>query len=105
MSHDPLVCLAASKALGSLSTLNTTLTGEFVVFELERALEWLSSSLDHRRFCAVSVIAEFSLKCPLLLSPFVFSILDLLWLGLRDVKVWNIFTLLFFFFYLYKGCN
>jgi serine/threonine-protein kinase mTOR len=39
--QDTQITLLAAKALGKLASSNTTLTAEFVEFEVKRALEWL----------------------------------------------------------------
>jgi FKBP12-rapamycin complex-associated protein len=43
--QDPQITLLAAKALGKLATSNSTLTAEFVDFEVKRALEWLQGKL------------------------------------------------------------
>lgn len=43
---EPQITLLASKALGHLATSASTLTSEFVEFEVKRALEWLQGTDD-----------------------------------------------------------
>ena len=42
---DPVITLLASKALGRLALPGSSLTSEFVEFEVKRALEWLQGKI------------------------------------------------------------
>ena len=73
-----------------MATLSSTVTSEFVDFEMKRALEWLQVSGDKnesRRHSAVLVLAELTKNAPTLIIGYVPQILDLIWLPLRDSKV------------------
>ena len=87
---EPQISVLAAKSLGHLATLSSTVTSEFVDFEMKRALEWLQASGDRneaRRHSAVLVLAELTKNAPTLIFVFVPQILDLIWLPLRDSKV------------------
>jgi FKBP12-rapamycin complex-associated protein len=43
---EPQITVLTAKALGHLATAASTLTTEFVEFEVKRALEWLQGILD-----------------------------------------------------------
>ncbi|KAJ3311625.1 phosphatidylinositol kinase- protein kinase tor1 [Boothiomyces sp. JEL0838] len=87
---EPHITILAAKALGHLATSASTLTTEFVEFEVKRALEWLQVTGDRnesRRYSAVLVLTELTINAPTLIYPYIPQMLDLLWIGLRDPKV------------------
>lgn len=66
---------------------NSTLTTEFVEFEVKRALEWLQGERNEaRRYSAVLVLKELATNAPTLIYTYVPQILDLIWVALRDIK-------------------
>ncbi|KAJ3373228.1 phosphatidylinositol kinase- protein kinase tor1 [Kappamyces sp. JEL0680] len=96
---EPQVTIMAAKTLGHLATSPSTLTGEFVEFEVKRALEWLQGTglaansavsgdrNESKRFAAVLVLSELTKNAPTLIYSYIPQILDLIWIGLRDSKV------------------
>ncbi len=86
--NDPQITLAATRALGHLAMYTSSLTAEFVEFEVKRALEWLQSDrVEQRRFSAVLVLRELATHAPTLVYTFIPQILDLIWVPLKDPKV------------------
>ena len=74
--------------MGRLAAPGGTLTSEFVVFEVKRALEWLQGDrIESRRYAAVLVLKELALNSSTLIYSYVPQILDLIWIPLRDPKV------------------
>ena len=64
---DSRVLVQASKTLGHLARKGGTLTADFVVFEVSRALEWLQSDrFEGRRLAAVLVLKELAENAPTL---------------------------------------
>ena len=85
---DPQISVLASRALGRLALAGGTLTADFVEFEVKRALEWLQGDRnDARRYAAVLVLNELGQNAPTLVYSYVQSILDHIWVALRDTKV------------------
>jgi FKBP12-rapamycin complex-associated protein len=87
----------AAKTLGHLAICGTN-TSDFVgmfcllnhsiEFEVNRALEWLSTDrVESKRFAAVMILCELSKSAPLILFTFVGKILELIWIPLKDSKV------------------
>jgi serine/threonine-protein kinase mTOR len=83
---DSSVLLLASKTLGRLVKKDSTLTVEFVEFEVKRALEWLEGDRydSSRRHAAVLVLKEMAINSPTLFYLHVSVFLDLIWVALRD---------------------
>lgn len=87
LSNDVVVMRAACNAMGKL-TLYSGLAGDLVDFEVKKALEWLQSDRQEtRRHAAVLSIQALAKYSPTLLYSYVGSILDNIWIGLRDPKV------------------
>ncbi|KAI9026899.1 armadillo-type protein [Hyaloraphidium curvatum] len=86
-SDGPTMVLAA-KSLGRLALVGSTLTADFVDFEVRRAMEWLQGERQESiRYAAVLVLRELGENAPTLVYGYVAQILDLVWVALRDPKV------------------
>jgi FKBP12-rapamycin complex-associated protein len=87
-SADTGVMILAAKAMGHLALLSGTLTGDFVDFEVKRALEYLQGDrVEMRRHAAVLAITELAKSTPTLIYAYIPQIIDLVWVALRDPKV------------------
>lgn len=87
LSSEPIVLKAACNAMGKL-TLYSGLAGELVEFEVKRSLEWLQSDRQEvRRHAAVLNLLAMATYSPTLLYAYVGSVVDNLWIALRDPKV------------------
>lgn len=87
-SNDDVVLVYAARSLGRLAKPGGALTAELVESEIQSALEWLQSERqESRRFAAVLVIRELAKGSPTLLYGFVPQIFELVWVALRDPKV------------------
>eukprot|EP00158_Paraphelidium_tribonemae_P009901 Partr_v1_DN28994_c0_g1_i3_m24719 putative Phosphatidylinositol 3-kinase len=83
-----IVASLAARALGKLALSGGALTAEFVEFEVKRALEWLQGDrVELKRQAAVLVLKELIDNAPTILYGFVSSLLELLWVPLRDSKL------------------
>ena len=87
-SNDNNVLIYAARALGRLAIPGGALTAELVESEVKSALEWLQSDRqESRRFAAVLTIRELAKNSPTLLYAFVRTILECIWVAIRDPKV------------------
>ena len=87
-STDTQTMIMAAKAMGHLALLSGTLTGDFVDFEIKRALEYLQGDRQEmRRHAAVLAIKELANSTPTLIYGYIPQILESLWAALRDTKV------------------
>jgi hypothetical protein len=59
---------------------------DYVEFELNRALEWLRSSLTHERFAACAVLHQLADNAPTTFSSRNREFFELIWGPLRDPK-------------------
>ncbi|KAL6080518.1 Serine/threonine-protein kinase tor1 [Balamuthia mandrillaris] len=86
LSSDPAIMSMAAKALGRLAQMRGTITAEFVAFEMERALEWLSETRNESRTrnAAVLVLKELASNAPTLFYVYIGTFFDLIWAALRD---------------------
>ncbi|KAI9290500.1 ARM repeat-containing protein, partial [Neoconidiobolus thromboides FSU 785] len=87
--NDEKVMILAAKTLGKLAvsgeiTMTTHLEGE-----IKKCIEWLQSTerFESRRHAAVLMIKEISQSAPTLMYEYVSSILDSIWVALRDIKI------------------
>lgn len=90
LSSDITIMKAATRTLGKLATPGGTLTGDFVDFEANRAIEWLQSDTrqnENRRHSAILIISALADNAPTLLYNFINQILEHLWIPLRDPKL------------------
>ncbi|KAI9736363.1 MAG: phosphatidylinositol kinase- protein kinase tor1 [Cirrosporium novae-zelandiae] len=86
--NDNTVIVYAARAIGRLARPGGALVTELVESETQSALEWLQSDRqENRRFAAVLVIRELAKNAPTLLYGHVPSILELIWVAVRDPKV------------------
>ncbi|CAN6610146.1 serine/threonine-protein kinase Tor2p [Trichomonascus vanleenenianus] len=87
LTSDIDVMRAACNAMGKL-TIFSGLAGDLVDFEVKRSLEWLQSDRQEvRRHAAVLNIKSIATYSPTLLYAYVGSVLDNIWIALRDPKV------------------
>ena len=95
-SSDIEVMRLAANTLGRLTVPGGTLTSDFVEFEVRTCIDWLtltadnnssSSKLEYRRHAALLIIKALADNSPYLLYPYVNSILDNIWVPLRDAKL------------------
>lgn len=90
LSNDITIMKQATNTLGKLATPGGTLTGDFVDFEAKKAIEWLQSDNrqhENRRHAAILIITALADNAPLLLQPYINSILEHIWVPLRDYKL------------------
>ncbi|CAG8465028.1 34810_t:CDS:10, partial [Racocetra persica] len=86
-SGDQQIMILASKALGKLAAPNGAVTAIFVMREVNTALEYLQGDRQElRRYAAALVLRELAQNAPTLIYGHVPSILDSIWVGLRDQK-------------------
>lgn len=78
----------AAVALGKLCRPGGSLISELVESEVKTALEWLQSDrVEERRYSAVLILRELARNAQTLLYAYVQHIFDLIWVGLRDVRL------------------
>jgi serine/threonine-protein kinase mTOR len=78
----------AAVALGKLCRPGGSLISELVESEVKTALEWLQSDrVEERRYSAVLILRELGRNAQTLMYAYVQHIFDLIWVGLRDVKL------------------
>lgn len=78
----------AAIALGRLCRPGGSLISELVESEVKTALEWLQSDrVEERRYSAVLILRELGRNAQTLMYAYVQHIFDLIWVGLRDVKL------------------
>jgi serine/threonine-protein kinase mTOR len=78
----------AAVALGKLCRPGGSLISELVESEVKTALEWLQSDrVEERRYSAVLILRELARNAQTLLYAYVPHIFDLIWVGLRDVRL------------------
>lgn len=90
LSSDITIMKQATRTLGKLATPGGTLTGDFVDFEANRAIEWLQADNkqhENRRHSAILIISALADNAPTLLYNFINQILEHLWIPLRDTKL------------------
>ncbi|KAK4993720.1 phosphatidylinositol kinase-related protein kinase tor1 [Elasticomyces elasticus] len=86
--NDTTAMIVAAVTLGRLAVPGGALTAELVESEVATAFEWLQDDRnENHRFAAVLVLRELAKNSPTLLFPRVPSILELIWVALRDIKV------------------
>ncbi|EXX76507.1 Tor2p [Rhizophagus irregularis DAOM 197198w] len=86
-SGDQQIMILASKALGKLAAPSGAVTAIFVSREVNTALEYLQGDRNEsRRYAAALVLRELAQNAPTLIYTYVSSILDNIWVGLRDQK-------------------
>ncbi|CAH1757738.1 9252_t:CDS:10 [Entrophospora sp. SA101] len=84
---DQQIMTFASKALGKLAAPSGAVTAIFVQREVNTSLEYLQGDRNEsRRYAAVLVLRELAQNTPTLIYTYVPSILDHIWIGLRDQK-------------------
>ncbi|KAF9352686.1 phosphatidylinositol kinase- protein kinase tor1 [Mortierella sp. NVP85] len=77
----------AARALGKLAQQEGPFRGEFVEFELTRALEWLAGDKQEaRRHASVLVLAELARHANVKVYPHVGTILNNIWGAMREPK-------------------
>jgi FKBP12-rapamycin complex-associated protein len=87
LTNDIEVLKACARTMGRLTQFSA-LSGEIVEFEIKRAIEWLQSDRQEvRRHAAVLEIKWIATYNPTLLYSYVGTILDNIWIALRDPKV------------------
>jgi serine/threonine-protein kinase mTOR len=59
-----LHCLQVSRALGHMARSSVVPNADYVEFEVNRGLEWLSAEQWHRRVAACLVLRELALNAP-----------------------------------------
>lgn len=80
-------------SLGRLAAPTLAITTDFVEFEIKRAFEWLQGDrIENRRLSAILVLKELSIQAPNTISQHLNQIFDLIWVGLRDSKVFHRFS-------------
>jgi FKBP12-rapamycin complex-associated protein len=78
----------AAVALGKLCRTGNSLVSELVESEVKTALEWLQSDrVEERRYSAVLILRELSRNAQTLMYAYVQHVFDLIWVGLRDVRL------------------
>jgi len=85
---DLTAMVAAAIAMGKLAAPGGALTAELVDAEVKVALESLQvDRVESRRFAAVLTLRELAANSPTLLYQYVSEIIEVIWVGLRDIKV------------------
>lgn len=90
VSNDLTIMRQAVNTLGRLAIPGGTSTGDFVDAQAKRAIEWLQSDSkqhENRRHAAILLIATLANNAPSLLYPFIYQILEYIWIPLRDPKL------------------
>ncbi|KAI9746692.1 MAG: phosphatidylinositol kinase- protein kinase tor1 [Claussenomyces sp. TS43310] len=78
----------AAVALGKLCRPGGSLISELVESEVKTALEWLQSDrVEERRYSAVLILRELGRNAQTLMYTYVQHVFDLIWVGLRDVRL------------------
>lgn len=78
----------AAVALGKLCRPGGSLISELVESEVKTALEWLQSDrIEERRYSAVLILRELGRNAQTLMYAYVQHIFDLIWVGLRDIRL------------------
>jgi FKBP12-rapamycin complex-associated protein len=78
----------AAVALGKLCRPGGALISELVESEVKTALEWLQSErVEERRYSAVLILRELGRNAQTLMYAYVQHIFDLIWVGLRDIRL------------------
>lgn len=87
-SNDVEIMKLAAKTLGKLAIPGGSLTSDFVDHETKNAIELLTNEKqDIKRHAAVLVIASIAENSPTLFYTYVNTILENIWVALRDAKL------------------
>lgn len=90
LSNDLAIMKRATQTLGKLAIPGGTLTGDFVEYEANKAIEWLQNENkqhDHRRHTAILMLNALAENSPNLFFNFVNQALEQLWTQLKDPKL------------------
>lgn len=78
--------MQASKTLGHLARSSVVPNADYVEFEVDRGVEWLSSDQSSRRLAACFVLKELADNAPTLFYSKTGEFLERVWVVLRDQK-------------------
>jgi hypothetical protein len=78
--------MQASKTLGHLARSSVVPNADYVEFEVDRGVEWLSSDQSSRRLAACFVLKELAENAPTLFFAKTGEFLERVWVVLRDQK-------------------